>query len=169
MFAQLIYPMLYIIDSDNTEVQNDDKSEEDLTSSTATEKNVKVAEEASFECELCDFVSNRKSGLAVHMSRKHQNIEQLDGNTSLSESKLDYGPYRRYDACVLEGVHEEIENYLKNENDVGDVDLALETWEEIIYDIEKCKLLDLSEKKEEIVRVLEARHKCFVATYTDIK
>ena len=38
-----------------------------------------------------------------------------------------------------------------------------------IMHIEKCKLLDLGEKKEEIVRVLEARHKCFVSTYPDIK
>ena len=52
---------------------------------------------------------------------------------------------------------------------VGDIDLALETWEDIIYDIKKCKQLDINEKKEEIVRVLEAKHKCFVATYTDIK
>ena len=45
-------------------LQNDDKSEEDLTSSSAGGKNVKVAEQASFDCELCDFMSNRKSGLA---------------------------------------------------------------------------------------------------------
>ena len=155
--------------SEIAEVQNNEESEEDLRSTSASEKNDKVAEQASFDCELCDFVSKRKSGLAVHMSRKHPNLEQLDGNSSLSEPKMDYGPYSKYGACFLEEVHEGIENFLKDENNVGDIDLALETWEEIIYDIKRCKLLDLSEKKEEIVRVLEARHKCLVATYTDIK
>ena len=28
---------------------------------------------------MCDFVSNKKSGLNIHMSRKHAVIEQLDG------------------------------------------------------------------------------------------
>ena len=72
-------------------------------------------------------------------------------------------------AEVLEEVDEGIENFLKNDSDVGDIDLALDTWEEIIEDIEKCNLLTISQKKEEIVKVLEARHKCFVITYTDIK
>merc|ERR1711884_881436 len=36
-----------------------------------------------FRCEICDFKSNRATGLQVHMSRKHATIEQLDGNTSL--------------------------------------------------------------------------------------
>ena len=49
-----------------------------MTNSSESVKNIKGAEEASFECELCDFVSNRKNGLAVHMSRKHPNLEQLD-------------------------------------------------------------------------------------------
>ena len=36
-----------------------------------------VAEKASehFECQLCDFISNWKNGLKVHMSRKHSEIE----------------------------------------------------------------------------------------------
>ena len=108
------------------------------------------------------------SQVTVHKSRKHANIEQLDGNTTLSEPKLN--SYRgKYRAGVLEEVHEGIENFLKNDNNVGDVDLALETWEEIIEDIEMCNQLTISEKKEEIVRVLEARHKCLVVNYTDIK
>ena len=121
-------------------MQNSDKSEKDLTSSTsaAIEKNVKVAEQASFECELCAFVSNRKSGVAVNMTRNHPNIEQLDGNTTLFEQILSYGTYRKYGAGVLEEIHEEVENFWKNENNVRDIDL-------------------------------EARHKCFVTTYTDIK
>ena len=30
---------------------------------------------------MCDFESNRKNSLAVHMGFKHRNIEQLDGAT----------------------------------------------------------------------------------------
>ena len=33
----------------------------------------------TFYCELCDFVSSWETGLKVHESRKHKNIEQLDG------------------------------------------------------------------------------------------
>ena len=56
----------------------------------------KIAEEASindkvskedndfaFGCEICDFRSNRRTGLQVHMGRKHARIEQLDGNTTM--------------------------------------------------------------------------------------
>ena len=38
---------------------------------------------------------------------------------------------------------------MKDGNNVGDVGLALETWEDIIHDIEMCNLLILSEKKED--------------------
>ena len=95
------------------EVQNNDKSEEDLASSSASDQNVKVAEEASFECELCDFVSNRKNGVAVHMSRKHPNIEQLDGNVTLSEPKMNSWIYRNYGADVLKQIDEEVENFFE--------------------------------------------------------
>ena len=51
----------------------------------------KNAEEASstpdeFNCELCDFISNRKNGLNIHMSRKHPRIEQIDGNMTVTEA-----------------------------------------------------------------------------------
>ena len=60
------------------------KVNEEIRTSTI-EKN---AEEASkvdndFSCEICDFHSNRRTGLQVHMSRKHALIEQIDGNTTL--------------------------------------------------------------------------------------
>ena len=57
------------------------------------------------------------------------------------------------------------ENFLKNEINVGEVNL--DTWEEIIAEIEMCKLLTVSEKKEEIARVIEARQKCLITWYTD--
>ena len=43
------------------------------------------ASEVVFKCEICDFTSKKETGLNVHMTRKHGNIEQLDGNAA-SES-----------------------------------------------------------------------------------
>ena len=31
----------------------------------------------AYDCELCDFQSNRENGLKIHMSKKHAKIEQL--------------------------------------------------------------------------------------------
>ena len=75
----------------------------------ATDTKEKSAAEATtienvakdFRCEICDFKSNRATGLQVHMSRKHATIEQLDGNTSL--------PYD-----VGDKVDEEVEFFLQN-------------------------------------------------------
>ena len=39
-----------------------------------------------YNCEICDFVSKKESGLIIHMSKKHHLIEQLDGNVELDES-----------------------------------------------------------------------------------
>ena len=54
---------------------------------------------------------------------------------------------------------------MKNEINVGEANL--DTWEHIIEEIEICKLLTVSEKKEEIGMVIEARQKCLIAWYTD--
>ena len=43
------------------------------------------AEQAYFQCNICDFESNWENGLNVHMSRKHANIEQLDGCDSFDD------------------------------------------------------------------------------------
>ena len=37
----------------------------------------KVSDE--FRCEICDFTTNRRKGLHIHISKKHAKIEQLDG------------------------------------------------------------------------------------------
>ena len=103
--------------------------------------------------------------MAVHMNKKHQNIEQLDGNATFSEPRMNHFMYRKYGADVLEEIDEEVENFLKNESNVGEVNL--ETWEEIIEEIKMCKVLTLSEKKEEIWKVIEARQKCLFAWNTE--
>ena len=60
-------------------------TEENAVKVTTTEKNAAEAPKVDndFSCEICDFQSNRRTGLQVHMSRKHALIEQIDGNTTL--------------------------------------------------------------------------------------
>ena len=51
----------------------------------------KPAENAvtDFSCLICDFESNWKNGLKIHIARKHDNIEQMDGNNSLNIDEVD--------------------------------------------------------------------------------
>ena len=64
-------------------------------------KETEQVSNSEHECELCDFSSNRKSGLSVHMARKHALIEQLDGSVDLNKDSRDVDH------------DEEIEQYLK--------------------------------------------------------
>ena len=85
----------------------------------ATDTKEKSAAEATtienvakdFRCEICDFKSNRATGLQVHMSRKHATIEQLDGNTSLPFDENEKVIVLRPD--MSEEVDEEIEHFLQ--------------------------------------------------------
>ena len=51
----------------------------------------KSAEKAKtgFSCLMCDFTSNWENGLKIHMTRKHCNIEQIDGNISVVSDEVD--------------------------------------------------------------------------------
>ena len=40
-----------------------------------------------FSCEICDFSSMWENGLAIHMTKKHGNIEQLDGNADTEDDE----------------------------------------------------------------------------------
>ena len=51
---------------------------------------------SEYSCEMCDFVSNWKNGLRIHVSRKHGNIEQLDGHNDDSSSDDKYFYTRNY-------------------------------------------------------------------------
>ena len=48
----------------------DDKKEAEQDSNTKA---------VMFKCVICDFESNRESGVKIHMTKNHKNIEQLDG------------------------------------------------------------------------------------------
>ena len=77
------------------------KATESTINAAEATSNEKVAKD--FECEICDFKSNRGTGLQVHMSRKHAKIEQLDGNTSLPICGYGYN----------DEVDDEIEHFLE--------------------------------------------------------
>ena len=76
----------------------EEQATENVRNAAEATSNDKVA--TDFRCEICDFKSNRSTGLQVHMSRKHATIEQLDGNTSL--------PYE-----VNEKVDDKVEHFLQ--------------------------------------------------------
>ena len=87
----------------------------------------KEAVEASSEyaCEICDFKSNKESGLNIHMSRKHPVLEQIDGNTedfedfetefdNEIEEYLSTGSFPESDSLWYEQFWEDLLGYLKS-------------------------------------------------------
>ena len=73
--------------------QADDTSEnvaETAGSSDISEDKNNTAEKAqNFPCPICDFVSSWANGLQIHMTKKHANIEQVDGNDTVLEDEDD--------------------------------------------------------------------------------
>ena len=59
--------------------------------SPSQEVNEKVAGKAAdkYPCLLCDFDSNWKNGLEIHMTRKHSQMVQLDGNITFDSVELE--------------------------------------------------------------------------------
>ena len=53
-----------------------------------TEKSADKAEQ-DFACVICDFTSNWKNGLQIHMARKHSKIQQIDGNDTFENEEID--------------------------------------------------------------------------------
>ena len=50
----------------------------------------------SFDCELCDFQSNWKNGLSIHMTKKHSKLNQLDGNFDENYEDEEYKITKHY-------------------------------------------------------------------------
>ena len=84
--------MLSFLKANNASESVEDGSAEQV-------EDVKLAEEAkdNFSCEICDFRSNLENGLAIHMTKKNSNIEQLDGSSSISE---DYDEKEKYSRTI---------------------------------------------------------------------
>ena len=97
--------------------RNNDKED------NVAEDNEKVADEASLEfpCEICDFKSNRESGLNVHMSRKHKTLEQIDGHSEYNDIDTEYD--------------DEIEDYLKT----GVLGSGGQLWEDLLFYLKRSK------------------------------
>jgi len=127
-----------------------------------SEKVVEKANKASYQCDICDFVSNRVTGLRIHMTRKHATIEQLDGNIE-EEDEIPYmwKPHiEKYDVLI--------ENYLKT----GKIDPELKSIKDIC-DIQEtlgfvlspyshmCKTLSSEQKESEDLLLLEAAEEAY--------
>ena len=66
------------------------KYEKAVRNTSVVEANEEAGEsEQEFPCLLCYFVSNWANGLKVHMTRKHPNIVQIDGNHADNEDVED--------------------------------------------------------------------------------
>ena len=92
--------------SENVESDKVLEKEEAAEVSKSSEKNAERAT-IDFRCELCDFQTTRKSGLTVHMSRKHPRIEQLDGHSDKNEAEDE-----AY-AAQFKDEEEDMEHYLR--------------------------------------------------------
>ena len=99
----------------------------------------------SFACDVCDFCSNWENGLRVHMSKKHRNIEQIDGcDDELDENDAYQGS----------------QHYWKT----GWIGTAYQTYLDAMEVIENTKF-SVEVKLEERTKVIEARKEAFGSNY----
>ena len=93
-------------------------------------------------CDICDFKSNWRNGLSIHLSRKHWRIEQLDGNDD-----GDTDEDREYDETI---------KYWRE----GKISTVYQSFLDVNSIIEKSDLAEL-DKKVEKEKVIEARKEAF--------
>ena len=130
-------------EQDSAEIDRDQVAEE----ATEIVQEVIEAEKAkeNFPCLLCDFKSIWENGLAIHMSRTHSQIEQLDGNITFSE-EMDNKDQKYY------GTRQYWEN--------GELSTIYQTFIDAQNIIENSDLNE-EEKEKEKVKLLEARKVAF--------
>ena len=104
-------------------------------------------EKGKFSCPICDFDSGLENGLAIHMGRKHGNIEQLDGAANDANDDDDL-KYERSSYYWLE----------------GRIGISYETYCDIVDIIDESDI-DQTEKKIEKEKVKEARKRRFGHNY----
>ena len=102
----------------------------------------------NFYCEICDFKSKWENGLNIHMSTKHSNLEQLDGNLSVSEDSNEYEQY----------------SSTKHYWEKGFLGTSYQAFLDANKVIDKC---DISEEGKVIEngRVFEARNQAFGSSF----
>ena len=134
--------------NETEEVNNEEKNAEEATAkkSDTEEESTPIDEETDYSCAICDFKSEWKNGLEIHMSRKHGKIEQLDG--AIDDSQIDDERYER--SCY----------YWEK----GRIGISYETYCDIMKIIEESDITD-QEKETEKVKVTEARKKTFGQKY----
>ena len=103
---------------------------------------LKSAEKAKdeFSCDICDFTSNWANGLSIHMTRKHEKVEQLDGCVDMEEDDKYFSS----------------RHYWKE----GRIGTAFQTYLDVIDIIEKSDLTE-DAKQVEKGKALEARKVAF--------
>ena len=68
--------------------ENREATAADDEEGSVAEKSAEKAEK-DFSCLICDFTSNWKNGLHIHMARKHNNIAQVDGSNTFDNEESD--------------------------------------------------------------------------------
>ena len=146
MFDEELNSFLIKFQEVTEEVINDNEEDNGKHKDNAEEASTKTdAIQASFDCEICDFKSNRVTGLRIHMTKKHALIEQIDGNTTLpvDEDKAD----------------EELEYFLQTgylKNPEVKAENGQDLWLYIKHQIRKCKLSNKDQEEE--FRILRANN-----------
>ena len=97
--------------------------------------------EKRFECILCDFHSNWENGVKIHMSRKHGNIEQLEGNIEIEDENS------------IDEEYERTEHYWEK----GWLGRFYQTFLDVSKIIDECHDMPADTKEAERKKVLEAR------------
>ena len=123
-----------------------DKAPEEQDQSNYTE-NTSAAKAETFECELCDFSSIWNNGLKIHMSKKHDKIEQLDGSYDIVDGQDDDD-------------YEGSKHYWKT----GWLGSAYQSYLDAMEVLNKS-YLDISDMEEEKIKVLEARKEALGSSY----
>jgi hypothetical protein len=93
-----------------------------------------------FSCHICDFKSNWGNGLAIHITKKHAQLEQLDRNTSIREDseEIENDKYSETIRYWKEGkLGTAFQSYL----DAIDV-IETSDFSENFKDVEKSKVLE---------------------------
>ena len=123
-----------------------EKLANELSAEKHLDKEAKIADEAmaAFVCDLCDFRSDWKNGLYIHMDRNHANIEQLDGCNDISE-----------DTKYIRSRH-----YWKS----GYLGTAYQSFLDVLDIIEESELSE-TEKVTEKQKALDSRKNAFGKNY----
>ena len=114
-----------------------------------TNKNADKSDE-SLDCVICDIKSKWPNGLKVHMSRMHHNIEQLDGMIDTNKLEIDE-KYENTEHYWKTGRLGNIYQFFIDANDV----------------LDNCSNLDDEERKNEKMKVLDARKRAFGASFSN--